>query len=968
MIEKKLLAYWKTCLAQAMKANIDVEVNEKLRFFADVWRLGMIDEQVCETFFQEQEKKRNYEKGIRSDKDPKWERPEALQLLVSPSYLEPQREEHLFFTPKPIYPFWFPILLHRGGHFSIVDEYFPVVPREWMSPVGNEDTDFVFCQLDSLEELLSKDRNTFLRWENYVEYLEESFLLLRGQAMEEFSEDDYRVVYETTIVVPEKDMQAGAAIVSLYEHLENAKQLPSLLKDMIGLKEQKNFTSPVVVSQWLETHLQHLGQMGGAFPLSISQRNALATLSQERKSRVFAVNGPPGTGKTTLIQSIVANQVVQTAIQGQDPAILLACSANNQAVLNIIESFKPVRSERFQDLQERWLPDFEGYATYLPARNKTEKELVNINYMKLDDSGLFARLEEETYVEKAERYFLNMVERYTHKRTDDISEAYFWLQTEIKSLQKSLEEGRILWKIVCEKMAEFTQRSIDPKHWTDLEENQDYWLAIESSIEDQLYHIQATARPMIRQTVLNLEPLKDTSRSRLKSFFETKLKLIQEVIKAWAVWEKWKRQYGIFSNPCTDEEKVWEKDFLKLRQFHPRNQYFFDEVDTQIRYKAFLSATHYWEGRWLEAITDQLKNETPNKGLAGRKLMWRTRAMLTPCFVSTFFMAPRFFSYLKFAGENEDGTKKWETPPMLEFVDFLIVDEAGQVSPEVGLASFGLAKQAVIVGDIQQIEPVWNTIFKIDLGNLLKNELIENEQDTFLSKLQERGFTASSGSIMKMALEATDVFDPISAQKGIMLLEHRRCHPAIISYCNDLAYKGLLKPMKLSDASQQIFPPMVLLDQPSSSTVRNKERFNEEEADEICRWLLTNKSTIERHYTEKAKQYKRIEELVGIITPFRGQRKILYKKLKKIGIDTHLMKIGTVHALQGAEREIIVFSPVYAQDDAEVFFFDRKNRPNMLNVAVSRAKSSFVVIGNAGVFQKNPTSPSGKLYQYLSKI
>jgi hypothetical protein len=141
---------------------------------------------------------------------------------------------------------------------------------------------------------------------------------------------------------------------------------------------------------------------------------------------------------------------------------MLACSANNQAVLNIIESFKPQRAERFQDLQDRWLPDLEGYATYLPARNKTEKELVNINYMKLDDSGLFARLEEEAYVEKAERYFLNMVERYTHKRTDDISEAYFWLQTEIKNLQKSLEEGRILWKIVCEKMAEFTQRSIDP--------------------------------------------------------------------------------------------------------------------------------------------------------------------------------------------------------------------------------------------------------------------------------------------------------------------------------------------------------------------------------------------------------------------------------------------------------------------------------------------------------------------------
>lgn len=968
MIEKKLLAYWKTCLAQAMKANIDVELSEPMRFPADTWRLGTIEENVCEAFFKSQEKKRNLEKGIRSDKDPKWERPEVINVLISPCFLDPIREENLFFTPKSIYPFWFPAVLHRGGHLSVVDDYYPIVPREWMSPVGNEDTDFVFCQLDSLEELYAEERSTFVRWENYVDYIDDCFEALRTQSLQEFSEDDYRVVFETTIVVPEKDMQAAAAILTLYEHLENAKQLPDLLKDMLRIEEVKSLTKPVDVSRWLDTHLTHLGQMGGEFPLSISQRNAIHTLNQERKSKVFAVNGPPGTGKTTLIQSIVANQVVQSALIGQEPTLLLACSANNQAVLNIIESFKPCKTTRFADLQERWLPDFSGYATYLPARNKSEKELAQINYQKLDDSGLFARLEDEAYLEKVERYYLNMVHRYTQKRTEDISEAYFWIQSEIKNLSKSLEQGRVLWKKVCERMADFTHRSIDQKYWSELEENEDFWLAIASGIEEQLIHIQTTARPMIRQTLLNLEPLKDTSRARLKSFFEAKLKLIQEVLDAWVLWEKWKRQYGIVSNPCMDEEKVWEKDFLKLRQFNARNQYFFDEVDTKISHKAFLLAVHYWEGRWIEAITDQQKNEAPNKGLAGRKLLWKTRAMLTPCFVSTFFMAPRFFSYLKYAGENEDGSKKWETPPMLEFVDFLIVDEAGQVSPEVGLASFALAKQAVVVGDIQQIEPVWNTIFKVDLGNLLKTELIQDEKDAQLGLLQQKGFLTSSGSIMRMALEATDVFEAKYEQRGIMLLEHRRCHPAIISYCNDLAYKGLLKPMKLYDSSQQLFPPMVLLDQPSSSTVKNKERFNEEEADEICRWIVANKSAIERHFTEKAKQYKRIEELVGIITPFRGQRKILYKKLKKIGIDTHLMKIGTVHALQGAEREIIVFSPVYASNDAEVFFFDRNNRPNMLNVAVSRAKCSFIVIGNANIFQKNPNSPSGKLLKYLTKI
>ena len=41
------------------------------------------------------------------------------------------------------------------------------------------------------------------------------------------------------------------------------------------------------------------------------------------------------------------------------------------------------------------------------------------------------------------------------------------------------------------------------------------------------------------------------------------------------------------------------------------------------------------------------------------------------------------------------------------FIDLLIVDEAGQISPEIGLPAFALAKKAVVVGDEQQIPPVW---------------------------------------------------------------------------------------------------------------------------------------------------------------------------------------------------------------------------------------------------------------------
>ena len=56
------------------------------------------------------------------------------------------------------------------------------------------------------------------------------------------------------------------------------------------------------------------------------------------------------------------------------------------------------------------------------------------------------------------------------------------------------------------------------------------------------------------------------------------------------------------------------------------------------------------------------------------------------------------------AGEFKDGS--WADLPQLEEIDLLIVDEAGQALPDISAASFALAKQALIVGDTDQIEPV----------------------------------------------------------------------------------------------------------------------------------------------------------------------------------------------------------------------------------------------------------------------
>jgi len=136
-------------------------------------------------------------------------------------------------------------------------------------------------------------------------------------------------------------------------------------------------------------------------------------------------------------------------------------------------------------------------------------------------------------------------------------------------------------------------------------------------------------------------------------------------------------------------------------------------------------------------------------------------------------------------------------------------------------------------------------------------------------------------------------------------------------------------------------------------------RYNQNEVEAIVKWLISNKNIIE-------KRYGKIEDSVGILTPFVGQKNNLRYALKKAGFDTDVMKIGTVHALQGAEREIVLFSTVYGDKDTGTMFFDRDNKPNLLNVAVSRAKESFIVFANTRILNKNAKTPSGILANHLT--
>lgn len=197
---------------------------------------------------------------------------------------------------------------------------------------------------------------------------------------------------------------------------------------------------------------------------------------------------------------------------------------------------------------------------------------------------------------------------------------------------------------------------------------------------------------------------------------------------------------------------------------------------------------------------------------------------------------------------------------------------------------------------------------------------------------------------------------------GLLLTEHRRCVDPIIAYCNELAYQNRIIP-KRGYAGLKDPHPWPHMGYAHITGESRKEadgsRSNPMEASSIAAWLAEEKERLLAHYGRAS-----LDECVGIITPFKAQMREIQKALGRNGV-TLAKSVGTVHVFQGAERPVILFSPAYSRRDRGMsFFFDRS--PNMLNVAVSRARDSFLVFGDMNIFDRASSTPSGLLVKHLN--
>lgn len=231
--------------------------------------------------------------------------------------------------------------------------------------------------------------------------------------------------------------------------------------------------------------------------------------------------------------------------------------------------------------------------------------------------------------------------------------------------------------------------------------------------------------------------------------------------------------------------------------------------------------------------------------------------------------------------------------------DYVIMDEASQISAETGALALMCARNAVIVGDSMQLPNVVAEEDKLRLQAIAMQCNIDKKYDC-----AENSFLQS---VIKVLPDAPQT----------LLREHYRCHPKIINFCNQKFYGGKLVIMTKDNGEED-----VILAKRTVMGNHTRGKMNQREIEVITREVLPTLS------------YPADE--IGIIAPYNGQVDALNNAVGG------RIDVATVHKFQGREKDAIIMSTV---DDAITEFSDD---PNLLNVAISRAKQKFclVVSGN----------------------
>ena len=265
----------------------------------------------------------------------------------------------------------------------------------------------------------------------------------------------------------------------------------------------------------------------------------------------------------------------------------------------------------------------------------------------------------------------------------------------------------------------------------------------------------------------------------------------------------------------------------------------------------------------------------------------------------------KFMSYFPIIGSSSHSLlSSIATGYML---DYVIIDEASQQDLVPGILSFGCARNVVVVGDRKQLSHI-----AIPSQFFSPHELYDCTKYSLLDSVSE---------LFRNNIPRT------------LLKEHYRCHPKIIQFCNKQFYDNELIPMT-EDKGENALSLII-------TSLGNHMRYlkNQREIESV---LKTKDNYGFINSGESSEGYS-----IGFIAPYNNQI-----NLAKSMMPETIVK-NTIHKFQGRECDEIIFSTVLDKKVSSMKQLNFVDNAELINVAVSRAKSKFILVTGQDVFAKN---------------
>jgi hypothetical protein len=340
-------------------------------------------------------------------------------------------------------------------------------------------------------------------------------------------------------------------------------------------------------------------------------------------------------------------------------------------------------------------------------------------------------------------------------------------------------------------------------------------------------------------------------------------------------------------------------------------------------HKAFIDASaqkvlHNLSVLMNSTSSGSLSEETRRRLLGD---LWSTQFLVVPVISTTFASVDRMLG---------------ELPP--DSIGWLFIDEAGQALPQAAVGAIMRARRTVIVGDPLQIPPVVTLPEKLVAKICAFFNVFETEWAAPKASAQTLGDRAS---------HFQSAFDTDTGPRrvGLPLLVHRRCQEPMFGISNAIAYNDL---MVHAVGPRDLGPIGSLL---------GESRWLDIDGEADSKWCEDEGRVVMSLLHRIAASIERPD--VFIITPF----KIVAQSMSRlIETDEALLaalrvsrkwlgeRIGTIHTFQGDEADTVILllgAPKATQSGSREW---AAAMPNILNVAVSRAKQNLYVVGSHGAW------------------